>query len=106
MLQALKRAIIIDDSNPLVHQYIVDYILTSNIINNYNEHILILLLVEQVKPVLSDPVNTVISQTIPKLTNNKTIDELNNDFIKDHAHSLAHLISGNYNYNYIIIIIN
>ncbi len=49
---------------------------------------------EQDKPDLPDPVKTVIHETIPRLTENKSLDDLNNDLLKDHAHSLEHVVSG------------
>ena len=54
---------------------------------------------KQDRPDLPDPVKTVIHETITRLTENKSLDEMNNALLKDHAHSLEHVVSGKANWS-------
>lgn len=49
---------------------------------------------EQETPDFPAPVRTVIYDTLPRLTSGKPPDDLNQQFIAKHSHSLNHLMAG------------
>ena len=96
MLQSLKQAFAIDSNHPELHENLIDYLyLCKNIYLFYLLHYMCFI-VKNNQISFAEPVRVVIDASLPHMTQEKTLEELNQDFIgkyKDTS-SIEHMISG------------
>uniref|UniRef100_A0A2K5YBG7 N-alpha-acetyltransferase 16, NatA auxiliary subunit n=1 Tax=Mandrillus leucophaeus TaxID=9568 RepID=A0A2K5YBG7_MANLE len=77
MLQSVKRAFAINSNNPWLHECLIRF---SKSVSNHSN--------------LPDIVSQVLSQEMQKIFVNKDLESFNEDFLKQNATSLQHLLSG------------
>ena len=95
MLQSLKRAFVIDSNHPELHENLIDYLYLCKNIYLFNYYIVCVLLKNN-QISFAEPVRVVLDASLPHMTQGKTPEELNQDFIgkyKDTS-SIEHMISG------------